>query len=89
MALSTIHLGLVDEGSALLSLPLETGIATGSRYLPPDATIKLFCNTLPPFITSLQAGLAATGATLANGRTVETAADAIAWLLEAVQAATS
>lgn len=85
MAVSTTHLGLVDEGDALISLPIEG--SPGSPYLPQDATIQLFCNQMPSFIPGLQAGLVAGGATLASGRPVETSVDVITWCLEQLQAA--
>jgi hypothetical protein len=85
MALSVVHLGVVELGDALVSLPVES--APGDVYLPPTAEIKLFLNSLPSFIPNLQAGLVKTGATLVNGRVVETAADTIMWALEQLQAA--
>jgi hypothetical protein len=85
MAVSTTHLGLVDEGDALISLPIE-GTDPGT-YLPADARIVLFGNDLPSFIPNLQSGLVAGGATLASGRPVETSVDVITWCLEQLQAA--
>lgn len=85
MAVTNHYLGTVDEGDALVTLPIEGD--PGEPYLPMTAEIKLWGNQMPAFLPGLQAGLVAAGATLANGKVVESAADVVMWCLERLASA--
>jgi len=85
MAISTTYLGTVESGSALITVPVESAPIA---YLPIDARIELFANSLATFIPGLVEGLRSVSATLADGKPVETAADAVRWCVEQIAAAT-